>query len=102
MTDHLEVRSGAYYDSVSLMQVSRQVASAAGVVAAQVAMATELNLEVIGGMGFSVPGGVQPNELVVAVRAEHEDGPQQEPEHPGRLPGSAAPGPAVVRPGRAG
>ena len=74
MTDHLEVRSGAYYDSVSLMQVSRLVASAAGVVAAQVAMATELNLEVIGGMGFSVPDGVQPNELVVAVRAEHEDG----------------------------
>ena len=25
MTDHLELRSGAYYDSVSLMQVSRQV-----------------------------------------------------------------------------
>jgi FdrA protein len=74
VTDHLEVRSGAYYDSVSLMQVSRQVASASGVGAAQVAMATELNLEVIGGMGFSVPDGVQPNELVVAIRAEDDDG----------------------------
>ncbi|MEO6413927.1 MAG: hypothetical protein ABIO48_15165, partial [Pedococcus sp.] len=74
MTDHLEVRSGAYYDSVSLMQVSRQVASASGVAAAQVAMATELNLEVIGGMGFSVPDGVQPNELVVAIRAEDDGG----------------------------
>jgi FdrA protein len=70
VTDHLEVRSGAYYDSVSLMQVSRQVAGAPGVVAAQVAMATELNLEVIGGMGFSVPAGTQPNELVVAIRAD--------------------------------
>ncbi|QGN59274.1 FdrA family protein [Nostocoides sp. HKS02] len=56
------------------MQVSRQVAGAAGVSAAQVAMATELNLEVIGGMGFSVPEAVQPNELVVAIRAEDEDG----------------------------
>ena len=74
MTDHLEVRKGAYYDSVSLMQVSRQVAGAAGVSAAQVAMATELNLEVIGGMGFIVPEGVQPNELVVAIRADDEDG----------------------------
>ena len=74
MTDHLEVRGGAYHDSVSLMQVSRQVAGAAGVSAAQVAMATELNLEVIAGMGFAVPAGVQPNELVVAIRAEGADG----------------------------
>jgi FdrA protein len=56
------------------MQVSRQVAGASGVSAAQVAMATELNLEVIGAMGFDVPPGVQPNELVVAIRAEDSDG----------------------------
>ena len=74
MTDHLELRSGAYYDSVSLMQVSRQVAGASGVSAAQVAMATELNLEVIGAMGFTVPTGVQPNELVVAIRADDDAG----------------------------
>lgn len=74
MTDHLEVRSGAYFDSVSLMQVSRQVAGASGVSAAQVAMATELNLEVIAAMGFAVPQGVQPNELVVAIRAGDSDG----------------------------
>ena len=74
MTDHLELRSGAYHDSVSLMQVSRQVAGTAGVTAAQVAMATELNLEVIAAMGFAVPQGVQPNELVVAIRAEDADG----------------------------
>jgi FdrA protein len=74
VNDHLELRSGAYYDSVSLMQVSRQVAGASGVAAAQVAMATELNLDVIGGMGFSVPEGAQPNDLVVAIRAEGDDG----------------------------
>nr|WP_179423737.1 FdrA family protein [Pedococcus badiiscoriae] len=56
------------------MQVSRQVAGAPGVAAAQVAMATELNLDVIAGMGFSVPAGVQPNDLVVAIRAEDENG----------------------------
>ena len=74
MTDHLELRGGAYYDSVSLMQVSRQVAGAPGVAAAQVAMATELNLAVIGGMGFSVPDGAQPNDLVVAIRADDDEG----------------------------
>ncbi|WP_457252634.1 FdrA family protein [Pedococcus sp. P5_B7] len=74
MTDHLELRSGAYHDSVSLMQVSRQVAGASGVSAAQVAMATELNLEVIAAMGFTVPQGVRPNELVVAIRADDTEG----------------------------
>lgn len=74
MTDHVEVRSGAYYDSVSLMQVSRQVATAPGVVAAQVAMATELNLDVIAGMGFAVPADVVPNDLLVAIRADSDEG----------------------------
>jgi FdrA protein len=73
VSDHLEVRRGAYYDSVSLMQVSRHVASAPGVSAAQVAMATELNVDVIAGMGFSIPDVVQPNELLVAIRADHDD-----------------------------
>ncbi len=72
MADHVELRSGAYFDSVTLMQVSRTVASAPGVEAAQVAMATELNLEVIRGMGFDVPDSA-PNDLVVAVRGD-EDG----------------------------
>ena len=52
VADHVELRTGAYFDSVTLMQVSRTVAAAPGVEAAQVAMATELNLEVIRGMGF--------------------------------------------------
>lgn len=72
MTEHVEVRRGAYYDSVSLMQVSRQVAGAAGVSAAQVAMATELNVDVIRGMGFTLPEGAAPNDLVVAIRGDDE------------------------------
>ena len=69
MADHVELRTGAYLDSVTLMQVSRTVAAAPGVEAAQVAMATELNLEVIRGMGFDVPASA-PNDLVVAIRGD--------------------------------
>ncbi len=73
MTVHVELRRGAYHDSVSLLQVSRTVAGAEGVEAAQVAMATELNLEVLRGMGFDVPGDAGPNDLVVALRAADDD-----------------------------
>ena len=69
----VELRRGAYHDSVSLMQVSRAVAGTEGVTAAQVAMATDLNVEVLTGMGFAVPAGAGPNDLVVAVRGESED-----------------------------
>ena len=46
-TTHVEVRQGAYHDSVTLMQVSRDVAAVDGVLSAQVAMGTELNLSLI-------------------------------------------------------
>jgi FdrA protein len=67
-TDHVELRSGAYADSVTLLQVSRQVQQLPGVVTAQVAMATPLNVEVLEGMGFAVPSDATVNHLVVAVR----------------------------------
>jgi FdrA protein len=65
----VEVRSGAYHDSVTLMQVSRAVAAVPGVLAAQVAMGTELNLDVLRGMGFALPVGLGSADLVVAIRA---------------------------------
>lgn len=65
---HVELRSGAYADSVTLLQVSRAVQGIPGVAAAQVAMATPLNVEVLTGMGFAVPAEAGPNDLVVAVR----------------------------------
>ena len=71
---HVELRRGTYYDSVTLMQVSQRVARADGVAAAQVAMATELNVEVLRGMGFPVPDEAAPNDLVIAVRAERAAG----------------------------
>jgi FdrA protein len=69
VVDHVELRTGAYHDSVSLMQVSRTVAGTPGIEAAQVAMATELNLEVLRGMGFELPAA-SPNDLVIALRGE--------------------------------
>ena len=71
--ERVEVRAGAYHDSVTLLQVSRAVAGVAGVAAAQVAMATDLNVEVLRRMGFDVPAEAGPNDLVVAVRVEAED-----------------------------
>jgi FdrA protein len=69
MSDHVELRHGAYADSVTLLQVSRTVQEEPGVRAAQVAMATPLNLEVLTGMGFDVPDAA-PDDLVVALRLD--------------------------------
>ena len=59
---------GAYADSVTLLQVSRTVQGVDGVAAAQVAMATALNIEVLTEMGFEVPAEATTNDMVVAVR----------------------------------
>jgi FdrA protein len=71
---HVELRPGAYADSVTLLQVSRTVQGIAGVTAAQVAMATTLNLEVLAQMGFVVPPAATPNDMVVAVLLEDPEG----------------------------
>ena len=73
MKTHVELRPGAFADSVTLMQVSRTVQGLPGVAAAQVAMATELNLEVLAGMGFEIPAEATPNDLVVALRLDDPD-----------------------------
>lgn len=69
---HVELRRGAYADSVTLLQVSRTVQGVPGVAAAQVAMATPLNVEVLTEMGFVVPDGAGTNDLVVAIRLAAE------------------------------
>lgn len=69
MSTHLDIRRGSYRDSVSLMQVSRSVQDVPGVEAALVAMATELNLEFLGPMGFDEDVDAGPNDLLVAIRA---------------------------------
>lgn len=70
---HVELRPGAYADSVTLLQVSRTVQGLDGVLAAQVAMATALNVEVLTGMGFEVPDEATTNDLVVALRLASPD-----------------------------
>jgi len=69
--DHVEVRPGHYADSVTLMQVSSAVGLVAGVDAAIVAMATELNRDLLVSMGFDV-GAAGRDDLVVAIRAEDD------------------------------
>ena len=69
---HVEVRAGAYADSVALLQVSRAVQQVPGVEAAQVAMATPLNLDLLAQMGFPRPDATA-NDLVVAVRVGSAD-----------------------------
>ena len=72
MTDLVEVRRGAYYDSVSLMQVSKAVREVPGLSAALVAMATDLNTDLLAGMGFTVDEAVGPNDMLVAFRGDHQ------------------------------
>jgi FdrA protein len=66
-TTHVELRTGAYADSVTLLQVSKDVAAVPGVQNAQVAMATPLNLDVLASMGFDIPT-TTPNDMVVALK----------------------------------
>jgi FdrA protein len=69
-SEQVLLRRGIYADSVTLLQVSRQVGQAAGVQDALVGMATELNLEMLAGMGFQPPGSESANDLFIAVRAQ--------------------------------
>jgi FdrA protein len=74
MNTRVELRQGAYRDSVTLMRASQAVADHDGVSAAIVAMATPLNLELYERLGFD-PDAVAkatPNDLLVAVRAEDD------------------------------
>jgi FdrA protein len=71
--DSLLVKAGAYYDSVTLMQVSRVLGERDGVQVAQVAMGTDLNVGLLVGLGFAVPDSVGTSDLLIAVRADDED-----------------------------
>jgi len=70
--EHIEIRAGAYADSVTLMQVSATVQRADDVHVALIAMATELNLGLAAGMGFQLPRGAGPNDLLIAIRASDQ------------------------------
>ena len=63
------VQKDSYHDSVFLMLMSREVRATAGVHDATVAMATEMNLDLLRSQGFEANSlaGATPNDLVIAV-----------------------------------
>jgi succinyl-CoA synthetase alpha subunit len=63
------VNKDSYHDSVFLMLISRELRSAPGVHDATVAMATEMNLDLLRSQGFEANSlaGATPNDLVIAV-----------------------------------
>jgi FdrA protein len=70
----IELRRGLYRDSVTLMQISRALSDLPGVQAVLVAMATQLNIDLLAGLGFGdSPAAASPNDLLVAIRATGKD-----------------------------
>jgi FdrA protein len=71
VNDTVDVVRGRYFDSVRLMQVSRAISDMEGVGASLVAMATDLNLQLLAEMGFDVAAapGAGPDDLLIAVRS---------------------------------
>ena len=70
----VEIRSGAYYDSVILMQLQRSLAEQPGVIDAGVVMGTDANKEVLAQSGLLEPEAEQanPDDLVIVVNGESE------------------------------
>ncbi len=69
-----EIRAGAYYDSVVLMQLQRKLAGLAGVDDAGVVMATVANLELLADSDLLSNEGksAKADDLLIVVRAEKE------------------------------
>ena len=67
------VRKDAYFDSVVLMLLSRELKGRAGVRDAVVAMGTPLNLDLLSSLGCGAAelGGVTPADLVIAVDCDN-------------------------------
>ncbi len=69
-----EIRSGAYYDSVILMQLQRSLAALPGVLDAGVVMGTDANKEILAQSGLLTPEtqSAVADDLVIVVRAEDD------------------------------
>ena len=67
-----EIRSGAYYDSVVLMQLQRSLATLLGILDAGVVMGTDANKEILAQTGLLTPEAkaAGADDLVIVVRAE--------------------------------
>lgn len=71
----LEVRKNAYYDSVTLMLISKDLKKMDGVTEALVGMGTDLNREIAHNIGLDVEGfeDVGANDFFVSVNCASED-----------------------------
>jgi len=69
-----ETRSGAYYDSVVLMQLQRSLAALAGVLDAGVVMGTDANKDVLAQSDLLTPEvrAAVADDLVIVIRAEDD------------------------------
>lgn len=69
-----EIRSGAYYDSVVLMQLQRSLGELPGILDTGVVMGTEANKEILAQSDLLVAKAkaAGPDDLVIVVRAEDE------------------------------
>lgn len=68
----VEIRRGAYFDSVVLMQLQRSLADLPGVLDAGAMMGTAANKDVLAQSGLLVPeaGSAAADDLIIVVRAE--------------------------------
>ncbi len=73
-----QVRGGAYYDSVVLMQLQKSLLTLPGVLDAGVVMATEANKELLAQNNLRAPdaNAARNEDLLIAVSAESEDAAQ--------------------------
>jgi len=71
----LEVRKNAYFDSVTLMIISKEVKTLDGVSEALVGMGTDLNREIAANLGLNVEGfdEVTANDFFIAAEAADEE-----------------------------
>ena len=75
MVSKVEIRSGAYYDSVILMQLQRELAALPDVIDAGVVMGTEANKNILSQNNMLSPEGqaAGPEDLLIVVQAQSEE-----------------------------
>jgi FdrA protein len=71
----VEIRSGAYYDSVILMQLQSSLEKLPGVLDTGVVMGTDANKDILAQSKLLVPEAkaAQPDDLIIVLRAEDEE-----------------------------
>jgi FdrA protein len=67
-----EIRPGAYFDSVVLMQLQRELALLPGVIDAGVVMATPANCDLLNASGFLFDDRAKSDDLLIVVKADDE------------------------------